>query len=114
MSIMEFNQHDYFGIYAYKPVDLPEPYRGFSIVRERPYYLFEIKPRDGYDLPPMLAGKFTKLATLRAQVDKFLLENPKATADTAYIEKTTKPGRGRPKKKRNVVAGPMAEMGAAE
>jgi hypothetical protein len=111
---MEFDQHDYFGIYAYKPDDPPEPYRGFSIVRERPYYLFEIKPRDGYDLPPMLSGKFTKLDTLRAQVDKFLFENPKATADTAYIEKIAKLGRGRPKKKRNIVAMPIAEKSTAE
>jgi hypothetical protein len=69
----------------YKVVDPSERYRGFSIVRERPYHLFEIKPKDGYDLPPMLSGKYTKLHTLLAQVDKFLFENPKATADTAYI-----------------------------
>jgi hypothetical protein len=104
MEHIRFRARDYPGFYSFAPVDQPKPYQGFTIKREYPYYLFEIEPREGFDLPPMLSGKYTKLDLLQAQIDKYLWENPEETADTAYVEKFTKPGRGRPKKKREKAA----------
>ena len=78
----------------------PQTYRGVSVLRERPHYLYEIGPRAGYDLRPMLSGKFTKLETLQTQIDSFFKEFPSASANSAYVERTTKRGRGRPKKTR--------------
>lgn len=99
METMQFGPHDYFGVYSLAPVEQPAPYRGFKILRERPYYLFHIEQRPGFDLPPMIDGQYTKLTTLQAQVDKFFFENPKIkTSDEAYIKKFIKPGRGRPRK----------------
>jgi hypothetical protein len=77
-------------------------YKGFPIERVSPFYLYEITPREGCDLPPMLAGKYTKLVTLKGQIDRYLNEAPTATEETIYIERPKKRGRGRPPK--NVVA----------
>jgi hypothetical protein len=60
METMQFGPHDYFGVYSLAPVEQPAPYRDFKILRERPYYLFHIEQRPGFDLPPMIDGKYTK------------------------------------------------------
>ncbi len=74
-------------------------YKGFSIGKVSPHQLYEITPREGCDLPNMLAGRYTKLSTLKEQIDKYLAEFPTATPETAYVERPKKRGRGRPKKK---------------
>jgi len=76
------------------------PYRGFQIVRQRPWFLYEVRPKDGYDLPPIMAGKFTNLELLKQAVDTFLAK-PKASAETAYKKQIEQPKRGRPKKVTN-------------
>jgi hypothetical protein len=98
MEHMRFGARDYPSFYSFAPVAQPEPYGGFKIKREYPYYLFEIEPREGFELPPMLSGKYTKLDLLHAQIDKYFTENPEETADSAYLEQFKKRGRGRPKK----------------
>lgn len=97
---MDINTVGYSNTYEYRPKDTPKPYRGFTILRNRPYYLYEIEPRDGYDLPAMLSGKFTKLETLYEQVDHFFLQNSKATAELVFVERTEQRRRGRPRKAR--------------
>jgi hypothetical protein len=73
------------------------PYKGFATLRQRPYFLFEIKPREGFDLPASLSGKFTKLELLHQAIDHYLAETDNS-ADTAYAQKITRRPRGRPKK----------------
>jgi hypothetical protein len=76
--------------------ELKLSYKGFPIERVPPYHLYEITPREGCDLPPTLAGKYTKLETLKGQIDRYLNEVPAATAETAYVQRPKKPKRGRP------------------
>jgi hypothetical protein len=84
--------------YTSKEEKRPDSYRGFGILRRRPYFLYEVEPKDGYDLPAALAGKFTHLALLQQTIDQFLISNPTASVDTAYFKRNEKPKRGRPKK----------------
>jgi hypothetical protein len=98
METFEFGARQYPSFHFAK-VDQPQPYRGFSIERLSPYYLFEIVAKDGCDVVPMLAGKYTKLSTLHSQIDEFFRLNPNVTtAEQAYVKRYVKPGRGRPKK----------------
>jgi hypothetical protein len=73
------------------------PYRGFAILRQRPYFLFEIKPREGFDLPASLSGRFTKLELLHHAIDQYLAKSDNSV-NTAYTQIITRRPRGRPKK----------------
>ena len=75
----------------------PEPYRGFSIIRRRPHFLYAVEPREGYDLPGILGGQFTHLPLLHHAIDTYLTEAG-ASADKAYKKHYEQPKRGRPKK----------------
>jgi hypothetical protein len=52
--------------------ELKLSYKGFPVERVPPYHLYEITPREGCDLPVMLSGKYTKLETLKGQIDRYL------------------------------------------
>jgi hypothetical protein len=76
-----------------------EPYKGFSIVRRRPHFLYTIESREGFDLPAILSGQFTHLPLIQQAIDTFLRDaGPGASAETAYKKEYKKPKRGRPKK----------------
>jgi hypothetical protein len=76
----------------------PEPYRGFPIQRLGPYFLYEIIKLEGYMLPARIDGSFTKLELLHTEIDKYLEDNPNATADNSYIPANLKRHVGRPAK----------------
>jgi hypothetical protein len=96
--LKQFLQNELHG--SHPQTGLKLSYKGFPVDRLPPFCLFEITPREGCDLPPMLVGKYTKLDTLKGQIDRYLNEVPTATAETAYIERPPKKrGRGRPPKK---------------
>jgi hypothetical protein len=78
---------------------LTSSYRGFPFRRLNQFYLWEIVPRENCDLPAALAGRYTKLATLKSQIDKYLSEDD-ATVDAAFKPRTQPPRRGRPRKVR--------------
>jgi hypothetical protein len=84
---------------SHPQTELKLSYKGFPVERVPPYHLYEITPREGCDLPAMLAGKYTKLETLKGQIDRYLNEVPTATAATAYVERPKKRKRGRPPQK---------------
>ncbi|MFI5420596.1 MAG: hypothetical protein ACHQ1H_06475 [Nitrososphaerales archaeon] len=50
---------------SHPKTELNLSYKGFPIERTPPFHLYEITPREGCDLPPTLAGKYTKLETLK-------------------------------------------------
>ena len=83
MEHMRLTAKDYPSFYSFASVDQPEPYHGFKINRKYPYYLYEIEAREGFDLPPMLSGKYTKLDLVHAQINQYFTENPGKTADSA-------------------------------
>ena len=73
------------------------PYKGFSILRQRPHFLFEIRPRESFDLPAALSGKFTKVELLHQAIDQYLAV-PDNSSDTAYTQTIARRTRGRPRK----------------
>jgi hypothetical protein len=79
----------------------PAQYRGYTIERIAPHYLYRIKPPEGYSPPRMLAGLFTQIERLKTEVDSFFISNPRDTAETSWEENVpTKRKRGRPPKRK--------------
>ena len=90
--------------------DRPITYRGFLIQQHAPFSLFGVVARDGYDLPAMLSGCFTNFEKLTAKVDMYFAEHPSSTAETAYVQRPKKRGRGRPRK----IIGPDRPLGSSK
>jgi hypothetical protein len=81
----------------YKPLFV-ESYRGFKIIRTGPHFQYFIEPREGFEVTGRLVGTFTKVPTLKAQIDMWFVENPTAGPDDAFVAKVIRRGRGRPSK----------------
>jgi hypothetical protein len=74
-------------------------YKGYTIERYPPYFLYRIKPPEGFSPPRMLSGAFTQIERLRTEIDNFFKFYPHETAESSWVENAPpKPKRGRPKK----------------
>jgi len=58
--------------YMLYPEDTEREYRGYKLVRERQFLLWEIKALHGGDLPLELTSKFTTLDLCQQFLDKYL------------------------------------------
>ena len=69
-------------------------YKGLPIQRSPEHSLYSLVPPNGYDVIPQLAGSFTKVETLKAAIDNFILSCH--VASDVFFEKNAPPKRGRP------------------
>jgi hypothetical protein len=91
---------DAYSGYPQPDKDASIKYRGFEIDRARPFFLYRIVPREGFQLWRTLDGNYTTAEIAKKQIDVWYSECDWAvSADDAFIKQNDKPKRGRPTKK---------------
>jgi hypothetical protein len=92
---------DFPSFYSFADVEQPDPYRGFPIRRERPYFHYKVADKKGYIVAPELSSWFTGLKPLKAAIDRWLTANPHLRAIDAYKPVIVGRGPGRPRGSKN-------------